>query len=290
MVASKTFGVAFVCAVVLFAASMGHPLFGALTDADAQGSTPPETCTICHKGAGDQHQKSYDALYQDGVVKVTDLAYSYAAPNKTVITFKATKNGAPFNANDADNLAVGFAPYTGKSFEGSATLSLKGTIKCDATGSCTNTFTGTAPDLSATPGILALYGTDEVVGRLPERIQQGKYPFAATLETGGGVDYASAANASGCEKCHSTPYLKHGYIYGEVNGDPSTDFYICKTCHLDNGNGGHFEWQLLVDNPPLAADYLAGKVKLTPEQQAKYAYKTRLMNDVHMSHSMEFPY
>ena len=144
--------------------------------------------------------------------------------------------------------------------------------------------------MSKTPGLIALYGTDEIVGTLPARIQQGKYPFAALLETGSGVDYVSAANNAGCEKCHTTPYLKHGYIYGQVNGDPSTDFYTCKACHFDNGDGGHFEWQLLVDNPALAADFLAGKVKLTPEQEAQYAYKTTLMNDVHMSHSMEFPY
>ena len=27
----------------------------------------------------------------------------------------------------------------------------------------------------------------------------------------------------------------------------ATDFYTCKACHLDNGTGGHFEWQLLVE-------------------------------------------
>src|SRR5512146_2052359 len=171
MVASKTFGVAFVCAVVLFAASMGHPLFGALTDADAQGTTPPETCTICHKGAGDQHQKSYDALYQDGVIKVTNLSYSYQAPNTTVVTFKMTKNGAPFNANDADNLAIMFTPWNGKTFDANPAMpegrmDLKGKITCDSTGLCTSTQAGKSPNVGNTPGLVALYGTDEVVGRL----------------------------------------------------------------------------------------------------------------------------
>ncbi|MGE5223293.1 MAG: multiheme c-type cytochrome, partial [Omnitrophica WOR_2 bacterium] len=96
----------------------------------------------------------------------------------------------------------------------------------------------------------------------------------------------------GCVKCHTDPYLKHGYIYAEVNKDTATDFYTCKACHLDNGTGGHFEWQLLVDDPKLAAEFLAAgeEGKLAPEKQTQYAYKTSLMNDVHMSHSMEFPY
>ena len=135
-----------------------------------------------------------------------------------------------------------------------------------------------------------VYGADEQVGSLPARIRQVKYPFAAMLETGDGVDYVSAANNDGCEKCHTDPYLKHGNIYGQIDGDPGTDFYTCKACHLDNGEGGHFEWQLLVDDPVLAQQFLAEEVTLTPEQEEQYAYKTTLMNDVHMSHAMEFPY
>jgi len=46
-----------------------------------------------------------------------------------------------------------------------------------------------------------------------------------------------------------------------------------------------------VDNPELATAYAAGAgTPLTDEQKAQYGYKTTLMNDVHMSHSMEFPY
>ena len=136
-----------------------------------------------------------------------------------------------------------------------------------------------------------MYGRDETVARIPDtRVDQNKYPFAALVETGTGVDYVSAANVSGCENCHTVPYLKHSYIYGQVNHDPTTDFYTCKVCHLDDGAGGHFEWQLLVDDPAFAADYLVHETPMTPEQEAMYAYKTRLMNDVHMSHAMEFPY
>ena len=288
--ATKPIGVALVATIVLFAVSMTHGYLGTVATADAQETTPPETCTICHKGGGDQHQAFYNGLYQDGVIKVTNLTYSFSAPNTTIVTFKMTKNGDPFDANEADNLAIQFAPYNGKGFEAKDRISLKGKITCDGTGLCKSVLTGSVPDLSGTSGLVVLYGTDEVVGRLPARIQEGKYPFAAILKTGSGVDYVSAANNSGCEKCHTKPYLKHGYIYGEVNGDPATDFYTCKACHFDNGEGEHLEWKLLVEDPPLAADYLAGKVQLTPEQKAKYEYKTTLMNDVHMSHAMEFPY
>jgi hypothetical protein len=95
-----------------------------------------------------------------------------------------------------------------------------------------------------------VYGRDEVVARLPNsRVYQNKYPFAALLETGAGVDYISAANNDGCKNCHTEPYLKYSYIYGQVDQDPTTDFYTFKACHLDNGEGGHLEWQLLVIPP-----------------------------------------
>jgi OmcA/MtrC family decaheme c-type cytochrome len=58
----------------------------------------------------------------------------------------------------------------------------------------------------------------------------------------------------------------------------------------DEPAGGHLIWQLLVDNPQLAAAFEADEDILTPAQELQYAYKTRLMNDVHMSHAMEFAY
>ncbi|NIQ76064.1 MAG: hypothetical protein GWN33_09190 [Gammaproteobacteria bacterium] len=257
---------------------------------------PPESCMTCHGEVGAKHQASYDELYQDGVIQVTDLAYSFSAPDTTVVTFNMTKDGEPFDARKADSLGIYFAPYTGTKFQfepAAGRLSLKGELTYDGEGGNTSTLVGDAPDVSDVPGLIVVYGTDETVGRLPARVRLTKYPFAALLETGDGVDYVSAANNAGCEKCHTVPYLKHGYIYGQVNDDPATDFYTCKACHLDNGEGGHFEWQLLVDDPELAVEWLNSDEDLsifTPEQLAQYAYKTSLMNDVHMSHAMEFPY
>jgi len=285
-------------AVMLMAAIM----LGSAQDVFAQDATDPhtaaamaaepESCMTCHKDAGDEHQASYDELYQDGVIQVSDLSYSFEAPDTSTVTFQMTKNGAPFDGTNAASLGIYFTPYADSKFQFEPAIermSLLGELSYDGDGGITSTMTGTT-DLSAVDGIIVVYGTDEIVGTLPARIRQGKYPFAALLETGAGVDYVSAANNDGCVKCHSDPYLKHGYIYAQVDKDPATDFYTCKACHLDNGEGGHFEWQLLVDDPALAAAYLAGEVELTPEQQEQYAYKTRLMNDVHMSHAMEFPY
>jgi len=261
----------------------------------------PETCVICHSEAGEKHQASYDELYQDGGIKVSDLTYRFtASPDTTTITFKMTKNGAPYNGGAVESLGIYFVSYTGTTFEGGGRLSLKGKVTYDAaSGVTTSTLVELDPEaanyvdytnLNGVDGLIVLYGRDETVGQLPARINQAKYPFAAVLETGGGVDYVSAANASGCEKCHTVPYLKHGYIYAQLDHDPATDFYTCKACHLDNGDGGHLEWQLLVDDPALAAAYFADDSILSPEQEEQYAYKTRLMNDVHMSHAMEFPY
>ncbi len=252
----------------------------------------PESCSVCHKEAGAKHQASYDELYQDGVIQIADLAYSFTAPDTSTVTFMMTMNGEAFDAREADSLAIYFAPYTGSNFQfepAAERFSLKGDLAYDGEGGITTSVTG-SPDFSAMDGLVVVYGADETVGNLPARIRQVKYPFAALLETGAGVDFVSAANNDGCEKCHTDPYLKHGYIYGQVDNDPATDFYTCKACHLDNGEGGHFEWQLMVDDPLLAAAVLAGEVELTAEQEEQYAYPTTLMNDVHMSHAMEFPY
>ena len=254
-----------------------------------------ESCSTCHGESGDKHQMSYDEMYQDGVIQVTDLAYSFSGTDTSTVSFNMTKDGAPFDATQADTWAIYFAPYADGKFQfepAADRLNLKGAgdqLVYDGDGGLTSTITGTV-DLSDVPGMVVLYGADEQVGSLPARIRQVKYPFAAILETGTGVDYVSAANNDGCEKCHTDPYLKHGYINGLVEDEPGTDFYTCKACHLDNGEGGHFEWQLLVTDPAQAVAVFEDEANVTEEMKTQYAYETSLMNDVHMSHAMEFPY
>lgn len=266
-------------------------------DAVVAEETNIETCSTCHKGAGADHQASYDELYQDGVLTVSDIAYTFTAPATHTVAFTMAKEGAPFDAKNVTGLSIYFVPYDGTAFQFDPPmerLTIKGTVTCDTAGKCKSVLIGEDPiyntNFRSVDGLVVIYGRNEDMGRLPARVYQNKYSFAGLLETGAGVDYVSAANNDGCEKCHTDPYLKHGYIYGQVNLDPATDFYTCKACHLDNGEGGHFEWQLLVDDPALAAAYLADESILTDEQKEYYAYTTSVMNDVHMSHAMEFPY
>jgi OmcA/MtrC family decaheme c-type cytochrome len=301
-----------------------------------------ESCAICHDDQnvrnGDAHQADYDQRFQDNVVVVDNIAYTFI-DNVHRVAFNMTKAGKPFNCTQTstgakdprtgtteDSLGILFAEYTAatRSFDppaplpGRLSLGTQGSASTpstlswtESTNLCTSTvidnitFTDDptiyhAGDLSERNGIIVVYGRDDVNGALasPARVVLSVFPFAGLSETGttGAVDYVSAANVTGCEKCHTVPYLKHGYIYGRVGGVAATDFYTCKGCHMDNARsidepvGGHLIWQLLVDNPQLAAAIEKDESLLTPALEVQYAYRTRLMNDVHMSHAMEFAY
>jgi hypothetical protein len=275
----------------------------------AQAGTTLETCSICHKDAGSNHQAFYNELYQDQVIQVSDIKYSFSAnPDTTTVSFKLLQNGQPIDPKQVDNISINWVPFKDGKFQFEPVmerLSMKGKVTSDGKGTVTSTLVEPAKtdpayydytDVSKTDGLLVVYGRDGTVGTIPNsRVAQNAYPFAGLLQTGAGVKYESSANVEGCVKCHTDPYLKHGYIYGTVDGDTKTDFYTCKACHVDNGEGGHFEWQLLVDNPEKAAEYLAADEAeaaslLTAEEKKLYAYNTTVMNDVHMSHAMEFPY
>lgn len=258
----------------------------------------PESCSVCHPEAGADHQESYDELYQDGVITITDMTYTYSGSGTHKVTFKMIYDGEAYDVSKVESVGIYYVPYTGTSFEAAGRMTLKGTLSYNAgTGVSTSTYTSTgaaySSNLGSAAGLVAIYGREETVGRLPARVYQNKYPFAGLLELGGGVDYVSASNNDGCEKCHTVPYLKHSYIYGQVDGDAATDMYTCKVCHLDNGEGGHLEWQLLVNDPVKAVEWYGSDEDLTiftADELEMYSYKTSLMNDVHMSHAMEFPY
>jgi mono/diheme cytochrome c family protein len=171
-----------------------------------------ETCAGCHRDAGEEHQGSYNRLYQDGVIQVADVTYKFTAaaadkPDTTVVTFKMTKDGKPINAKSVENLNIYFAGYTNGDFNGNPAgaegrLSLKGSLTYDdKSGVTTSTLAELDSkdkayidysDLSKVDGILVVYGYDKQVGSLPARIKQVQFPFAALGKTGKGTDYASA--------------------------------------------------------------------------------------------------
>lgn len=282
-----------------------------------------ESCAICHNDQtirnGDAHQADYDQRFQDNVVVVVpgSITYTYSAvDNSHNVNFTMTKNGAAFNCTEittgapSDSLSIGFAEYNAatRSFDPPLPLTSRLSLGSQTTltylgaGVCTskvfdNNAAGPVGNLNLRNGIIEINGRDDRQGTLasPSRVQLALFPFAGLLETGpAGVNYASAATVDGCQKCHTVPFLKHGFIYGRVAGDSTNDFYTCKGCHMDNGAGGHFIWQLLVNDPRLIItlenQYGANWESSGDARLAKYAYKTRLMNDVHMSHAMEFAY
>ena len=310
----------------------------------------PEACVICHDDSGSlaksgaQHQADYEEFYQDQALRVVNLNYVYTAPvppattGTDTVTFDmakkdefgiyqnfdcrlATSNPEP---DVTDALGINFVQYdpvTREFSDGAASTfwkPIKGTLTYDGNGGCTSTSnSNTLGDLSLLNGHIAVYGRDETLpSNSAGKLDNPKFPFAAMIKTGVGTDYVSLANASGCENCHTRPFLKHAYIYGEVSenvtdlavaGNDGNDFYVCKTCHLDQRNGRHEDWQLLKDNPTRhaalheLAEAAAAQVppdttkdsireNMDAAELAKYAYKTRLMNDLHMSHNMEFGY
>jgi len=120
-----------------------------------------------------------------------------------------TKDGVPFDARKADNLAIYFTPYADGKFQfepAAERLSLKGDLTYDGEGGNTSTLVADVPDVSKMPGLIVLYGRDETIGTIPgTRVAQNRYPFAAMLKTGSGVDYVSAANVAGCENAIPCP-------------------------------------------------------------------------------------
>ena len=274
----------------------------------------PETCVTCHTGSdpvarsGPAHQARYAQFYQDGVVVVKTGTMNLVAVggNTTRLTFQMAKNGANFDCTKSTAFAIGsyWSQYDFSSKTFSSYLSLKPSASGISWNSSTNVCTfektytsaGDLASVAAIAGnasaIVQIYGTDEILETNPaKRLTNGKYPFAGVMKIGN-VDYSTASNVSGCENCHTRPFLKHAYIYGEVKENSTgqvTEFYTCKGCHTDTRNGGHQDWQILYDDPARYAEIVNGS-PMTDAEKAKYAYKAKLMNDVHMSHNMEFGY
>ncbi|NOR36982.1 MAG: hypothetical protein GQ577_09555 [Woeseiaceae bacterium] len=262
-----------------------------------------ESCATCHGDAGDGHQDVYDQ-YADASrlgIAITDLQNTDIGGGdfSLVVDFSITLDGAPYidpigNSPSLDTTSFYFAEYDIASGDfvnsaGGFAFSLSAS-NAASNGDGTYTLTQTVSvdtDAFTSGALVGRIANDKLA--IEER-QAGKrvnmYADNASdhWEFGNVNAFVSAANVESCEACHGAPYFKHGHYPGAVAGTP--DFTICKSCHNSTSAGGHEEWQHMVDNP-LA---WATDVPFTPEEEAQYAYDRTLMNDVHMSHSMEFPY
>jgi OmcA/MtrC family decaheme c-type cytochrome len=252
-----------------------------------------ESCSTCHGGVGDKHQAVYDQ-YSDAsafdltIVSVASTALGTVPETYDVtMTFTIDKDGLPYI--DADGLpsldqarfyVTGYdsAATDGNQFPMALNFSLSNPVATGTAGEYTVSATGRSFAVEASSGFAYAYIAD---GVLPTEGMTLYGDVAnAGLAFGDADTYASAANVSSCETCHGAPYMKHGYRAAAVTG--LADFEACKVCHLDDRSGTHEDWQYMVDEPyNWATDVPA---------TADYSYTRKLMNDVHMSHAMEFPY
>jgi len=257
-----------------------------------------ESCGVCHDGVGDQHQAIYDR-YTDASAFVMTFTNFTSTPNAGLfdvrLEFTITKNGVPFTdyagLDQARFYVTQYDSATRTYINGNTSLSTLTTL---GPGSYALTRNGLSFDPTANGMVFgyiaddALFTHEGASSELPLGSHVHLYDNVANVALAFGdanvADpdaYVSTANVAGCEKCHGSPYLKHGYRGPQVAGLP--DFAACKSCHYDDRNGGHRDWQYMVDEPL----NWANNVALAP---GKYDYKATLMNDVHMSHAMEFPF
>jgi len=268
---------------------------------DSGDDVQPESCVICHSGAGEKnHQAVYDqytdasafAVTIDSVVSVPN-----ADPTKfdTTMTFTIKQNGAPYidvaglpSLSQKTFYAVQY-DSSKRQFINSKSFSASTATPTATPGQYTVSATGLAFAPEASNADVYLYIARDQL--MVESVGSSYKLYDNMLNVGktfGDADtYVSAANVSACEKCHGTPYAKHGYRMAKVSGLP--DFEACKDCHYDTRAGSHQDWQILVDNPARYAEIHAGDA-MTAAEKTKYAYTANVMNDVHMSHAMEFPY
>lgn len=271
---------------------------------DVISNAKPESCVVCHKNQGVTHQDVYrdylDAkthsqyslsfadVTGDGIV-VNSVPSATAGKFDVSVEVRITKNGLPYNDASLSNLeqkrftVQGYFPAAQYEFQNAYTAGL-GTITLQAGDKGEYVVSQKAVGFDP----LALGGYQVyayIAGGVLET--EGMTLYADVADDGLAVGtaettpYQSPAVVSGCENCHGAPYLKHGYRAAAVSG--LQDFAACKECHTDDRTGGHRDWQQMVDEP---LDWGNG---VTPDA-TRYAYKASVMQDVHQSHAMEFPY
>jgi len=281
---------------------------------DPIASAKIEACATCHGGVGEDHQAIYDR-YNDGTTLALTFGTLSSAPDGAggfdiTLPFNLTKNGLPYvdtfdlpTFGGDNQIRFEAVQYFSATREYLNECRLRTFVPGNpangdyvVTGNCPF-----APDVIDGPedgaqvyGYVAQGSLFEHEGgagaefpggshvHLYDDVASAAVAFGTALDTDGAA-YGSFANVAGCEKCHGTPYLKHGYRDPVVASLP--DFASCKSCHYDDrtGGSGGKGWQYMVDDP-------LGWATGVALPAGKYAYTANLMNDVHMSHAMEFPY
>ena len=198
------------------------------TPAASAATSKPVSSAISDSGS--EHQAYYNQLYQDGVIQVSDITYAFKAnPDTTTVTFKLLKNGQPIDPKLRwTTLSIYWVPFKDGKFQfepAADRLSLKGKITVGRQGHG-HQHADRAGE--GRQGLRRLHRREQdrrscwwstaAMGRSgpsrAPRVAQNKYPFAGLLQTGTVSTTSRRPMIAGCVKCHTDPYLKHGYIYG----------------------------------------------------------------------------
>ncbi|HUO80409.1 MAG TPA: hypothetical protein VMU00_09725 [Steroidobacteraceae bacterium] len=282
-------------------------------------STKPESCDTCHPSVGSQNHQAIYNQYVDPsalVMKfVSVVSTPVAGPPATytvALTFTITNNGLPYvDANGLPSLlqktfyAVQYNSST-RQFLNSVSMAASKVVATATPGTYVLTVTGFAYDPTAA---VAPFDGAEVYGyiakdllnvesytpathyQLYANMSSAALAFGTAQATNAST-YVSNADVAACQACHGTPYRKHGYreaIVGNGVAVPSVanatvpTFAPCKACHYDNRAGSDKGWQQEVNDP---LGWATGK----PIAATDYVYTANVMNDVHMSHAMEFQF
>ena len=272
----------------------------------AVDAAKPESCATCHGGAGEGHQAVYDKYTDESAFEMifTDFTVGPGGAANTfdgTLEFTILKDGLPFTdfagLDDARFLVSEYNSaendyQTGAFFW--ITMDIA-SVAMGADGDYTIDVNGLPFDPTVNGqvyGYIAQTPLFEHEGSAGSELPEGTHvhlyddvanaalAFGDALVTSPNA-YVSAANVGGCEKCHGMPYLKHGYRAAEVDG-VLPDFAACKSCHLNERGGFAEDFQYMADEPFNWASDVAPTVD--------YGYRGNIMNNVHMSHAMEFPY
>ncbi len=243
----------------------------------------PESCAVCHPTAGTDHQANYD----DAMDTTLNLTFGTVTATPvgdgtftTTVPFTITKGGVAVDSTVSGGKIAAFVQQRFGYAVYDATTGTFPTAAYFSTSGLTNLGGGSYEltdtldiDITATTTEVYSYITQDPVLNAGSydgedgHVQLYREVFNAGQKPGTPFTYTSAAAVSACEKCHGTPYLKHGYRGADATNLDT--FGACKVCHYDT-RAGHSSEEFFGD--------------------ASYAYTASVMVDVHASHLNVFPY